>query len=145
MATRLGPSNFSEGTIFVSGLEDINRAFNRIDSGLKRNLNKALKKAGEPVRADAQQLAPHVIRNLRRGPGPSGADWSGVRLGLTQRTVYIAPTERGRGRNPKKKRPNFKNLMLDRAYGPALDHNREKVADTVGNELFTDIADAWSA
>ena len=143
MATRTGPINFSEGTIFVTGLEDVNRAFNRIDSGLKRNLNKALKKAGEPVRADAQQLAPHVIRNLRRGPGPSGADWSGVRTGVTQRTVYIAPTERGRTRNPKRKRPNFKTLMLERAYEPALDHNTEKVADAFGG-LFDDIVDAWS-
>jgi hypothetical protein len=124
-------------------LEDVNRAFNRIDRGLKSNLNKALKKAGEPVRADAQQLGPHVIRNLRRGPGPSGADWSAARIGLTQRTVYVAPVERGRARNPKKKRPNFKTLVLDRVYEPALEHNRQKVADAFGG-LLDDIHDAWS-
>lgn len=144
MATRVGPSNFSEGTIFVTGLEEVNRAFNRIDRGLKRSLNKSLKKAGEPVRKDAQALAPHVIRNLRAGPGPSGADWSGVRTGITQRTVYIAPTERGRSRNPKKKRPNFKLLMLERAYEPSLEHNREKVVDAFGG-LLDDISDAWRA
>ena len=144
MATKFGPSNFSEGTIFVSGLVEVNRAFSRIDSGLKRSLNKSLKKAGEPVRQDAQAVAPHVIRNLKAGPGPSGSDWSGVRTGVTQRSVYIAPVERGRGRNPKKKRPNFKTLMLQRAYEPALDHNREKVVDIVGNQMFGDIVDAWS-
>ena len=143
MATRTGPINFSEGTIFVTGLEEVNRAFNRIDRGLKGSLNKSLKKAGEPVRKDAQALGPHVIRNLRRGPGPSGADWSGVRTGVTQRTVYIAPTERGRARNPKKKRPNFKTLMLERAYEPALNHNHREVVDAFGG-LFDDIKDAWS-
>lgn len=144
MATRIGPSNFSEGTIFVTGLQDVNRAFSRIDRGLKRSVNKSLKKAAEPVKRDAEQLAPHLIRNLRAGPGPSGADWSAARIGLTQRTVYIAPQERGRSRNPKKKRPNFKGLMLERGYEPALEHNREKVIDAFGG-LFDDIKDAWSA
>lgn len=143
MATKFGAQNFGQGTIFVSGLEEVTRAFNRIDAGLARSMRKSLLKAGEPVREDAQALDAHVIRNLRRGPGPSGADWSGVRIGQTQKSVYIAPVERGRGRNPKKKRPNFKNLMLDRAYEPALDHNREKVVDAFGG-LFDDIAHAWS-
>ena len=140
--TRFSPANFSEGTIFVSGLPEINRAFSRIDRGLKGSLNKTLKKVGEPVRHDAQQLAPHVIRNLRAGPGPGGSDWSGVRTGLTQSTVYIAPTERGRSRNQKRKRPNFKDLMLERAYVPALDHNRERVLREFDG-LLDGIVTAW--
>jgi hypothetical protein len=143
--SRVSPGNFSKGTIVVSGLEDVNRAFNRIDSRLGRAKTNALKVAVEPVRKDAEALAPHVVRNLRRGPGPSGADWSGVRTGVTQKTVYIAPTQRGRSRNPKKKRPNFKDLVLDRAWKPAADHNREKVIDIFSSNFFDDIAEAWRA
>lgn len=143
--SRVSPGNFGKGTIVVSGLEDVNRAFNRIDTRLARAKNNALKHAAEPVRKDAQALAPYVVRNLRRGPGPSGADWSAVRSGVTQKTVYIAPTERGRNKNPKKKRPNFKDVVLDKAWKPSLEHNREKVVDIFGNEFFGDIAEAWRA
>lgn len=141
--SRVSPTNFGKGTIVVSGLEDVNRAFNRIDARLGRSKTNALKKAVEPVRQDAEALAPHVIRNLRRGPGPSGADWSAVRAGVTQKTVYIAPVQRGRNKN--KKRPNFKDLVLDRAWKPAADHNREKVIDIFSNDFLGDIVDAWRA
>lgn len=129
----------SKNTIVVSGLQDVNRAFGRIDRTLKSSLTKTLKSAGEPVRAEAERLGPARIRNLH-----AGDPWSKQRVGVTQRTVYVTPTERGRGRDQRRKRPNFKALMLDRSYEPALESKRQEVIDRFGH-ILDDVADAWGA
>ena len=127
----------TEYTIVVTGLEDVSRAFGRIDTKLKGSLRKSLVGAAEPVKARADALGPERIRNLHVGD-----PWSRNRIGVTQRTVYVAPVERGRSRNPKSKRPNFKALMLERAYEPALEEKSTEIRDRLGG-LLDDIADAW--
>lgn len=127
----------TEYTIVVSGLEDVSRAFGRIDSKLKGSLRKTLISAAEPVKVRTDVLGPTRIRNLH-----TGDPWSINRIGVTQRTVYVAPTERGRSRDPKKKRPNFKTLMLERAYEPALEEKSTEIRERLGG-LLDDIADAW--
>lgn len=138
----INAGNISGSTIYVKGFQNVARSYARVGKVAKRNLTRRLKDAAEPVRQDAQSLAPNVIKNLHRGPGPGGSDWSRVRIGATQKVVYIAPTERGRSRNEKKRRPNFKNLMLDRAYEPALEHNQDEVLDRL-SPIFDDIQHAW--
>jgi hypothetical protein len=136
---RINAGNIGHNTIYVNGYQNVVRSFARVSKSASRNLNKRLKEAAEPVRETAQEFGPSRIRNLHFGD-----DWSRVRTGATQRVVYIAPVERGRNKNPKKKRPNFKNLMLDRAYEPALDLNRTEVLDRLGG-IFDDIQEAWRA
>lgn len=134
--------NVSHATIYVRGLQNVSRGYAKVGTAAKRNLNKRLKEAVEPVREAAQEFGPSRIRNLKRVAGPSGSNWSLVRSGATQRVVYIAPVERGRSRNEKKRRPNFKELELGRAYEPALAQNRSEVVDRFGR-IFDDIQHAW--
>lgn len=136
---RINAGNISGNTIYVKGFENVTRSYARVGKAASRNLNKRLKEAAEPVREAAQELGPSRVRNL-----DFGDDWSRVRLGATKRVVYIAPVERGRNKNPKRRRPNFKDLMLERAYEPALAMNRSEVVDRLGR-IFDDIQEAWRA
>jgi hypothetical protein len=141
---RLNAGNISGNAIYVNGFENVSRSFARVSKAANSNLRNRLKEAAEPVREAAQEYGPGRIRNLKHGSGPSGANWGAVRIGVTQRAVYIAPVERGRGTNEKRRRPNFKTLMLERAYEPAVADHRTEVVDRLGR-IFDDIQHAWRA
>jgi hypothetical protein len=127
----------TKNTIQVQGLTDLNRAFSRIDKTLKKSLTNTLKEAAEPVRQRADQLGPQRIHNLHPGDR-----WSINRVGVTQRAVYVAPTKSSRGRDQGKKRPNFRTLMLDRVYEPALEQKKDEVLERFDG-LLDDITNAW--
>jgi len=105
---------------------------------MARDLNDALKSAGEPVRRTAETLA---VANISR----VGIPWSRMRLGITRHTVYVAPVERGvksrtlRGR----RRPGFKTKLLDEAMAPALVQQSDKVAQEV-EDAVRDMGKAWA-
>ena len=145
MASRIATGVRSGNTIQVKGYQNVVRSFARVDKTVSRNLTKRLKDAAEPVREDAQERGPARIRNLKPSPTPMGrSDWARVRTGVTRRAAYIAPTERGvkvRG-NDRLRRPNFKHLMLERAYEPALAVNRHEVIVRLGR-IMDDINHAW--
>lgn len=138
----INAGNIGRNTIYVKGFENVNRSFARVGKNASKNLTKRLKEAAEPVKDAAQEFGPSRIRNLRRGRSKNGVDWSAVRLGATRRSVYIAPVERGRNKNPKRRRENFKTLMLERAYEPALEMNRTEVVNRLGR-IFDDIQHDW--
>lgn len=124
--------------IRVEGLRELNRAFRLAGSGIGRDLRSALESAAEPVRQDAQQRALSSIPRI-------GVPWSRMRVGITQRMVYVAPVERGvKGHGRERfKRRNFAPLLLNRAMQPAFDANRDRVVREVEDTL-TDLARAWS-
>ena len=107
------------GAIRVRGLRELNRAFVRADRTLKREKNDALKRAADPVRLDAERLAASEIPRI-------GVPWSRMRVGVTQRLVYVAPRERG-VRGGSRSRPNLAGKLLNEAMTPALARNRERV------------------
>lgn len=139
-----GIKTISGNTIRVTGFETVSRGFARVGKTASKNLNKRLKEAIEPVRESAQELGPSRIRNMRRGRSRNGVRWDAVRIGVTRRAAYIAPVERGvKGRgNQRLRRPNLTDLVLDRAYEPALAMNRSEVVDRFGR-IFDDIQHAW--
>jgi len=114
------------GVVAVHGLTELNRAFGRLDRGLKRELGGYLRAAAEPVRADAERLAAEGVRNI--GPGDP---WSRMRVGITTRLVYVAPRERGLKTrvDDSRRRPNLAPLLLDRALEPALNQNQARVIE----------------
>jgi hypothetical protein len=123
--------------VAVKGLRELNRAFARADKTLKREKNDALRRAAEPVRLDAESLAVANIRNI-------GIPWSRMRVGVTQKVVYVAPRERGvrsRG-NARRRRPNLAGLLMGEAMEPALEHNRERVMESLDDMLAT-VGRAW--
>jgi DNA-directed RNA polymerase subunit L len=118
--------------VSVKGLRELNRAFARADKRLKREKNDALKDAAEPVRQDAETLAAANISRI-------GIPWSQMRIGVTQRVVYVAPKQRGvtsRG-NARMRRPKFGTRLMDEAMQPALDADHQKVVDNLEDVLRT--------
>jgi hypothetical protein len=88
--------------VVVEGLTDLQRAFKAADVSVQRELRKALRLAAEPVRADAERLAVAGIPRI-------GTPWSRMRVGVTNREVYLAPKERGqKGRDQRLRRPNLR-------------------------------------
>jgi hypothetical protein len=126
----------AESAVRIEGLRELERAFKLYGRGMERGIREALEAASEPVRSDAQALAVSSIRNI-------GIPWSRMRIGVTRRTAYIAPQERGRNTRPGRRRPNLRGLLLDRAMQPALDRNISKVEREIGDAL-DDLGRMWS-
>lgn len=114
--------------IRVEGLRELNRAFARADRVLNAELKDGLRDAADPVRADAEALAVSGIPRI-------GLPWSRMRVGVTQKLVYVAPKERGRKRG--RRRPNLAGLLTERAMVPALEQNTAEVERRVGRVLDT--------
>jgi len=109
------------GAVRVRGLRELNRAFSKLAKDTKKELTGELKKAAEPVRGRAEELAVSRIRNI-------GSSWSAMRVGATAKMVYVAPRRRRSGGSP---RPNLAPLLLERALVPALDEKQGEVIDSV--------------
>jgi hypothetical protein len=107
----------ANATIRVKGLKELDRAFKAMDKELQKELRAELKQAAEPVRDLAEQKATAGIRNI-------GPQWGQMKLGVTARSVYVAPKARRHGGSP---RPNVGLLLMEKAMFPALDENEEKV------------------
>lgn len=112
MAAPVGPAR-------VRGLTELVRTFDKFGPRLKKAMRAELAEVAEPVRETAEGLAARSIRNI-------GPRWSQMRVGVTTRSVYIAPKTRTRRTF---KRPNFASLLLERAMWPALQGK--------GNEIRT--------
>lgn len=128
----------AENAVRIEGLRELERAFKLYGRGLEKGVREALEAAAEPVRFDAQSLATASIRNI-------GIPWSRMRVGVTRRTAYVAPNERGRStqRNPQRGRQNLRGLLLERAMQPALDQNIANVEREIGDAL-DDLGRMWS-
>ena len=145
-------TTISRNTITVQGYQNVVRSYARVSRAAKKNLTVRLKEAIEPVRESAQELGPSKIRNLKRGRSRNKYRWDAVRSGVTQRAAYIAPGERGvKGRGNDRFRrgtsvgtgpPSFDELVMTRAYEPALAMNRSEVVQRFGR-IFDDIQYAW--
>jgi hypothetical protein len=94
----------------ITGLRELDRALGNYDKDVRKGLRTALAAAAEPVRSQAESLASGV-GNIAGGP------WSRMRIGVTAKGAYVAPKSRNRGGSP---RPNFGNLLMNRAMLPAL-------------------------
>jgi hypothetical protein len=128
-----------EQAVRIEGLRELERAFRLYGNGLEKGVREALTTAAEPVRTEAQSLARSSIRNI-------GLTWSSMRIGVTRRTAYIAPQQRGRrggAGNVRKGRPNLAPLLLDRAMQPALANNIRNVEQEIGAAL-DDLGRMWS-
>lgn len=110
------------GEVRVQGLRELNAAFGRISTQLKRDRASELAAAAEPVRARATDLAGSEIRNI-------GDQWSQMRIGVTTKVVYVAPKQRRkRGHSGARYgRPNLGTLLMNRAMQPALDEKAPEV------------------
>lgn len=118
--------------IQVRGLRDLERAFKLAGPAANSELRKALAEVGEPIAHDAETLARTSIRNI-------GEPWSRMRVGVTQKVVYVAPRERGKKSrvNPRLRRRNLFDLMMGRSMEPALARNFPFIEKRVDHALAT--------
>lgn len=130
------------GTIAVKGLRELNRAFKAADHDLSLSLRRDLRQIAKPVADDAQTLARRRIPP-KDSPHRSGIGdrWSEMRVGVTQKFVYVVPKLHGTKYAPAK-RPNLVELLLGRAMEPALQQNETRVAAEIGH-LLDRVGDAW--
>ena len=94
---------------------------------LSQEMRDELKKAGEPVGETAEMYALGRIRNMPRSP-----EWAEMRVGVTAKSVYVAPSQRGGGRRKNKK---YAPLMLRKSMEPALEKNEAKVVKALDDML----------
>src|SRR5262245_39975234 len=100
---------------------------------MRRELNKGLKRAAEPVRTDAESMARAGIRKMTPA-------WARMRIGVTRRAVYVAPASRAT--TGKRKRRNLADLLLARSMLPSLDRNVAEVERSV-DDVIGDMSRAW--
>ncbi len=128
--------------VHVKGLRELERAFKLADKAEAKMLRTTLKEAGEPVKRLAEGKAAAKIRRIHT----EGAkvDWAQMRLGVRRSAVYLAPKQKGRASRSNRalRRPNLKDLLLDRAMIPALDERREEVVRNVEHMLDT-VGSRW--
>lgn len=116
-------------TLVVDGLSDLQKAWAVADRETSKELRQAFRDAAEPVRSDAQALALHTIDNMT-------VAWSRMKIGVTRRSVYVAPKSRDT-RIKSRKRPKLADLMAARAMQPALNRNIHRVESQVEQALAT--------
>lgn len=114
-------------TIVVSGLADLQKAWAVADRETSKELREALREAAKPAATDAHALALHTIPRMT-------VPWSRMRVGVTRRSVYVAPRQR-ETRVKRRKRPNLADLLAGRAMQPALNRNVSRVEDRVEDAL----------
>ncbi len=105
------------GAILVKGLRDLNRALKHADRDTRLGIRKVERQVAEPVRVEAQELAVREISHI-------GTEWSRMRIGVTQKLVYVAPKQRRKRGTP---RPNLAGLLMTKAMEPALERHRTEI------------------
>lgn len=126
------------GAAGVRGFRELERAFAAAGKQTNAILTTGLREVAEPVRRDATALAVEKIPHI-------GVAWSQMRIGVTRKSVYVAPKQRGlktRGDDPRR-RPNLAGLLMDRALQPALDRNEGQI-DASLERLFDEVADRFN-
>ncbi len=103
--------------IKVKGFTELNRALKNADKETRLGIRKVERQVAEPVRVDAQELAVREISHI-------GNQWAAMRIGVTQKLVYVAPKQRRKRGSP---RPNLAGLLLKKAMEPALEKNRAEI------------------
>lgn len=126
----------------VEGLRELERAFKLYGRGLEKGVREVLEAAAEPVRSDAQSLA---LAEIPRIALPStNIPWHRMRVGVTRRTAYVAPEQRGdKTRRGSRRRPKFATKLLSEAMEPALERNIPRVEQELG-EALDDLARRWA-
>jgi len=110
------------GEIRVEGLRELSRALAEASPQARKELRGVLRDAARPVQRRAQYLAAVEITNL-----DAGDPWDKARIGITQKEVYVVPRQKGvRGRG-RKRRSRFGELLMEKAYQPALEQNKHEI------------------
>jgi hypothetical protein len=117
MAGAIGEVRVGDGTVYVRGLRELQRAFLALGPEAAAAIKGELWELAEPVAHDAEKLAVSNIRNI-------GPRWSEMRVGVIRGGAYVAPKSRRRRGSPRR---NLAPLLMDRAMQPALDAHTNEI------------------
>jgi hypothetical protein len=124
--------------VYVRGLADLMKTFKYAPRDVRLAYRAELRTIATPVKETAESLAATRISGLA-----AGEPWTKMRIGVTQKLVYVAPKKKGvRGRTPAK-RPNFANLLATRALDPALEQNEQRVVRDL-EQMMDKLAGKWN-
>lgn len=114
----------------VRGLRELQRAFARTEKAAQKQTRATFVEVAEPVRRDAEGYARSRVARI-------GTRWPQMRVGVTTKSVYVAPKQRGRAsrRNAALRRPNLAALLMTRSMEPALEENAPLIYDRVDRAL----------
>ncbi len=115
----------ASAAIKVRGFTELHRALRNADRDTRLGVRKAEREVAEPVRVEAQELAAREISHI-------GKEWAAMKIGITQKLVYVAPKQRRRRGTP---RPNLAGLLLTKAMEPALERHRAQIERSMEQAL----------
>ena len=102
--------------LYLSGYRELLRSFDSMSQeGV--DIRHVFAAVGEPIARHATGLAIQRIPRITTRLG--NAPWAQNRVGVTVGGIYVVPKKRGTT-VPRRKRPNFGELLLERAYDPTL-------------------------
>jgi len=108
--------------IVFTGFRELNLAYKGAERDVRLRWRANLRRVAEPVRRDIERLAMSSIRRM-----PGSPKWARMRVGVTQRVVYVAPRQKGTHGRGRGRRPNLGDLLMDRAMEPGLERNEEEM------------------
>ena len=116
----------------VKGLRDMNRALARADKTVRADARKIMREVAVPVASAAEANAVTHIRNI-------GERWPQMRIGVTQKAIYVVPKAKRRRGSP---RPNLARLLAQRAmrpaeakYAPTYEREFERAMDKMAKQF----------
>ncbi len=121
--------------IQVRGLANVQRALRNAEKDTRLGIRNELREFAEPTRVTVESLAVARIPTV-------GLTWSRMRSGVTQRSIFVVPRQRG-SKNKTLKRTNFSRLMMDRAMQPALDQREPELVRDF-NTMLNRVADKFN-
>ncbi len=107
----------------VDGLRELNRDLGKINKGLQRELQAAIRKIAEPVAED--------VRRRARAEGIPARTIGGIRAGSSRGGAVVRQSLR----RTTGTRPDFGRLQMGRAFIPAAEENTARVVRDVEEML----------
>lgn len=110
----------AKGTVVVRGLRDLNRTLKHAEKNVRREVRAAEREIAAPVKSAAERYAVDNISHI-----DTRSAWWKMRIGVTQKLIYVAPLRRGK-KTGTQKRPKFDDTLWDKALKPAqADHQAD--------------------
>lgn len=120
--------------IKIDGLAQFQKTLKSCERDVRLGVKASLRAAAEPVRVEAERLAPQEIKNV-------GPDWSQMRVGLTTSVLYVAPKQRTSSQQGRKRR-NMAGL-LGRVLDDALESKSSEAEGLIEKALDDILERNW--
>lgn len=123
--------------VTVKGFRELQRLYALADKESKKEMKTLERELAKPVQVDAEATAGTRITRIR-------PDWAEMRIGITQKLIYVAPKKRGVKPGSPRSRRKFATLMNARVMEPVAERWRPQLVQRT-ERLFNSIARRWGS